>query len=152
MSYWVHLEDRTAEPWCSFGKDNWTPEYTGDEQCTSPCYPAFAVERHAEGGTYVMGGTDEAELNVTYNYGRHFHEAWEKAGGTFDGDGDGSLGSMLGEKRAGDTIELLARAVEILGTARGPDYWEATPGNAGVALEQLLGWARQHPDGIWRVS
>lgn len=152
MSYWAHLEDRTTEPWCSYGRVDWTPEYQGDEQCSSPCYPAVQVEHRTDGGTYRVGGTDEAELNITYNYARNWWPVWQRIGGPEDGEGDGSLGKMIGEKRAGDTIEWLSKAVEILGTERDPDYWAATDGNAGYALSILLGWARQHPDAVWRIS
>jgi hypothetical protein len=31
------------------------------------------VGNHADGGTFVIGGTDEAWLNVTYNYSRYFY-------------------------------------------------------------------------------
>jgi hypothetical protein len=49
MSWWVYLED--------------------DGETVS-------VARHAEGGTYAIGGIKRAELNVTYNYGQHFRDAW----------------------------------------------------------------------------
>lgn len=101
---------------------------------------AVVVERHTEGGTYAVGGTNYAELNVTYNYGRVYRRV---AGG--------NLVDMLDGKRAGDTIELMEKAVGVLGTERYADYWEPTDGNAGAALATLLGWARQYPDAIWQV-
>ena len=29
------------------------------------------VENFTEGGTYAIGGSNEADLNVTYNYSKH---------------------------------------------------------------------------------
>ncbi len=98
------------------------------------------VDRHEEGGTYAMGGTHEANLNVTYNYSQvtrlvDFH---------FKKDLDGMV--------AGDTIKELERVVAKLGTTQSNDYWAPTPGNAGHAVNTLLGWARQHPTAKWAVS
>ena len=104
------------------------------------CGNTMLVDMHSEGGTYAIGGTDEASLNVTYNYSKHIYQYVE-----------GGLYSLNG-KKALDTIEDLKRAVEGLGTERSNDYWEATPGNAGYALSILLNWAVQYPDAVWKVS
>jgi hypothetical protein len=120
MSWWVYLED--------------------DGETVS-------VARHAEGGTYAIGGIKRAELNVTYNYGQHFRDAWPEPV-----VGSGALDQMLHGKRAGDTLPLLAQAVETLGTVPAEDYWMAHPGNAGAALATLRDWAREHPDATWSVS
>jgi hypothetical protein len=110
------------------------------------------VDHHeGDGGTYVVGGTDEAELNVTYNYARCFRIAWEHAGASFDGRGDGTLGEMIGEKRAADVLPALKSAVAFLGTDTFTDYWAPTLGNAGHALSILAGWAEQHPDAVFEV-
>ncbi len=101
-----------------------------------------AVSRHSEGGTYVVGGTDGAELNVTYNYCGYYRE--------FLDTGDGLY--WLHGKKAKDTVIRLEGAVAALGTERDRDYWKATLGNAGYALSILLGWAKQHPDAVWSVS
>jgi hypothetical protein len=92
------------------------------------------VRRHCEGGTYALGGTDEAELNVTYNYASHFN---------FPG---------LDGKTAGETRAELRDAVLQLGTQRDPDYWASTPGNCGHTCELLLRWAIEHPDAVWVVD
>lgn len=134
MSWWVYLRDHAAKPTCDFGADS-------PHACPVPCYPPVDVERHAEGGTYALGGTSDAELNVTYNYGGHFTRA---LGGGFK--------DVLDDKRAGDVIPLLEGAVAMLGTERDGDYWNNTPGNAGHALSILLAWARQRPDAIFAVS
>lgn len=127
MSHWVYLEDRTR-----------IVEEYGDG---SVSYATVDVPVHVEGGTYRVGGTTTADLNVTYNYARQFTEA---------GLADGL--DTLHDMTARDAIPLLARAVMQLGTERDPDYWQATAGNAGYALSILLSWARRHPDAVFRVS
>lgn len=108
MSYWVYLHK------------------AGTEECVS-------VDRHFEGGTQVLGGNEAAELNVTYNYSKH----WRVKG--VDG------------MKAYDTIPTLSDAVKRLGTERADDYWDPTPGNVGFMCSILLAWARQHPDAGWEV-
>jgi hypothetical protein len=136
MSYWISLEDHEAEPCCDYGKpiEEFSPEYEGDEPCSKPCHPAVEIEPHAEGGTYAVGGTSEATVNVTYNYSKHF---WFRD---------------LHGKTGGETAKQLREAVQKLGTERSADYWEPTPGNAGAAVALLLSWAEQHPEAIWRVN
>lgn len=113
MSHWVRLNDANGD--------------------------CVRVEHHREGGTYAMCGTDEAELNVTYNYGAHIHTHIE-----------GGLRSLNG-KRAGDWVKPLRAAVAALGTDRDENYWAPTEGNAGYALSILLSWAEVHPDAIFEV-
>lgn len=101
------------------------------------------VEHHeAEGGTYVLGGTTEASLNITYNY----YSAYKIADTDYPG-----LAEKLDGKRAEETMPWLEAMVEKLGTERYRDYWASTPGNAGYALSILLRWAKQHPDATWEV-
>lgn len=103
------------------------------------------VENHEEGGTYALGGTNWASLNVAWNYGKQY---WRKPI-------DGGLGEglkTLHKQRAGDVIDLLENSVKILGTKTSDDYWEDTDGNAGHALNILLKWAEQHPDAIFSVQ
>ena len=49
------------------------------------------------------------------------------------------------------TIPELEKCVSKLGTVRDENYWRSTPGNAGHAINILLGWAKQHPDAVWEV-
>jgi hypothetical protein len=98
------------------------------------------VQRHSEGGTYVVGGTIDAELSVTYNYSVHFREGL-----------DGGLPALHGRTGA-ETVDELRKAVAHIGTQRSTNYWDATPGNAGYALSILYEWARQHPDAVWCVE
>lgn len=121
MSWWASLCDRNGIP--------------------------LEVGRHAEGGTYVMGGTSEAELNVTYNYGGQFRQAWPEPL-----EGSGALGQMLDGRTGAETAPLLRQAVAKLGTEPSKDYWDSSAGNAGRALATLLAWAERHPNGVWKVS
>ena len=93
------------------------------------------VDSHEEGGTYCVGGTGVAELNITYNYSKHYY--------TFLDREEGLL--WLHDKRAKDTISRLKKAIMYLGTTKDSDYWASTPGNAGHALNILLKWAKKHP-------
>lgn len=97
------------------------------------------IERHTEGGTYCLGGTESAELNVTYNYSQFFYESLDKKKGF----------RWLYKKRAKKTIGRLEKAIKELGTKQHSNYWEKTPGNAGYALSILLKWAERHPRAIW---
>lgn len=92
------------------------------------------VTTHAEGGTFVLGGVDEASLNVTYNYAELFGFR------------------ALDGQRASATIPEIQEAVDLLGTDTSDDYWDPTPGNVGHALSVLLGWAKQHPNATWRLE
>lgn len=115
MSYWIYLN------------------YDDDRECL--------VSNHAEGGTVAIGGTDEAQLNVTYNYSECYRIVSE------------TPHALLHGKIASETIPALKQMVERLGTKQyRPDYWAPTPGNAGHALNILLGWAEQHPEARWSVS
>lgn len=99
------------------------------------------VELFAEGGTLPIGGTTDAELNITYNYSELCYRYLDKEQGL----------RWLHQKRAKDCIEKLENAVEELGTKQDKDYWKPTPGNAGYALNILLGWARQYPEAKFEV-
>ena len=99
--------------------------------CGAVLHNAETIE---EGGTFAIGGSDAAELNVTYNYAPHFSFR----------DLDGMTGTQ--------SLAPLEHAVNMLGTEQDPDYWKSTKGNAGYACNVLLGFAREHPDGVWRVE
>lgn len=144
MSWWVYLVDTTKDAYCSYGipPDEFVPEYDGDVPCPTPCYPSHRTEPFEDGGTYVMGGSSECELNITYNYSRFYYETLDSEDGL----------RALNNQRAGDWIERLESAVAVLGTDRDDDYWKASAGNAGAALARLLAWARAYPEGIWSVS
>lgn len=91
------------------------------------------------GGTYALGGTDQAWLNVTYNYGKHYYRVI----------GEHGIRTIYG-KTGAESIPILERAVAALGDDVDPDdYWNPTEGNAKRALLQLLALARLRPDGVW---
>lgn len=85
--------------------------------------------------------TAEAEMSLTYNYSKYYYQYLDSENGL----------RALNGKRAGDWIEKLKHAIEILGTQGSDDYWESTPGNAGFALSILLEWAGQYPDAIFEI-
>jgi hypothetical protein len=93
---------------------------------------------HMRGGTYQIGGCPEANLNVTYNYGKHFYRIF----------GEGGIRTIYG-KTGAESIPVLQSAISQLGDDVDEDYWEATEGNSKRALTQLLALARMRPDGIW---
>lgn len=95
---------------------------------------AVMVPPHEEGALVVVGGNFEADIQVTYNYSKHF-----------------KFKDLHGMKAA-DTIEKLRQAVSFLGTTRHENYWEPTPGNAGHCCAVLLRWAEAHPEAKWNVD
>ncbi len=100
---------------------------------------AVTVDHHCEGGTRPVFGIDDAELNVTYNYGPFYAEHI---------DAEEGIRWLYG--RTGRQVqERLEKAVAALGTERDSDYWQPTPGNAGYALAILLRWAKQHPTAVF---
>lgn len=93
---------------------------------------------HMRGGTYQLGGTVDAHLNVTYNYGAHYHRV-------FGDKGIRTIYSMTGA----DSIPVLENAINQLGDEVDEDYWQPTEGNAKRALQQLVALAKMRPDGVW---
>lgn len=113
MSWWIYLEDDSGE--------------------------SVIVDSHSDGGTYCVGGTSSAELNMTYNYSKPLALA------QFDI-------RLIDGKRASECIGEMQRVVRELGAVRDSDYWKPTNGNAGAAIKRLCDWAKQHPQAKWRVS
>ena len=99
------------------------------------------VPSHTVGSNYIIGGRVEASMLVTYNYSDHYRACL---------DSEKRL-MCLHEKKAKDTIKQLEIAIRLLGTNRDKDYWKPTPGNAGYILSVLLGWAKLHPEAVWKV-
>lgn len=97
------------------------------------------VPNHQEGGTIAIGGSNLAEVSLTYNYSNLFRQHL---------DAEKGLRWLYG-KTGEETAERLAAAVAALGTEKADDYWAATPGNAGHALSILLEWAKAHPSAVW---
>jgi len=89
------------------------------------------------GGTYCVGGSREAHLNVTYNYAKHYGVL-----------GDAGIREIYG-KTGAESIPMLDAAISGLGDDVDDDYWKPTEGNAGRALCQLRALAVMRPDGVW---
>jgi len=102
-----------------------------------------------EGGTQVVGGTKDCDLNITYNYSPFYREIFPVQ---YNQNGNGSVTMettglrWLTYKTGAEAIPILEHCVQRLGTKRSEDYWAATMGNAGHALSILLEWAREFPD------
>lgn len=96
-----------------------------------------------KGGTYAVGGTKYAELNVTYNYGEHFYRVFLEI--QFSKAGIRSIYGLTGA----ESIPVLQRAIAKLKDDVDPDYWKPTEGNAKKALTQILALAKMRPDGVW---
>lgn len=111
--------------------------YLNDPETGTPIQ--FDTPREDHGGTYCVGGTTEAWLNITYNYSEFYYEYIDSEKGI----------RWLYGKKASDCIERLEYAVQKLGTKQYRDYWAPTKGNAGHALSILLKWAKEYPDGIF---
>ena len=109
---------------------------------------------HMRGGTYAIGGTTEASLKVTYNYGQHFRRVFGDSNvelNWFDkvfGGGETGIRKLYGMTGA-ESIPVLESAISQLGDDVDPDYWKPTEGNAKRALTQLLALAKMRPDGVW---
>jgi len=88
------------------------------------------------GGTYQLGGTREAWLNITYNYSPYFYEYIDPEKGI----------RWLYGRTVKECIPKLESAISVLGTKRAEDYWQNTAGNAGAALNDLLMMAKLCPE------
>lgn len=91
-----------------------------------------------KGGTYQLGGSSEAWLNITYNYGKHYYRLF----------GEKGIRTIYGMTGA-ESIPILKDVISKLGDDVHPDYWKPTEGNAKRALYGLLAFAQLRPDGIW---
>jgi len=83
-------------------------------------------------------GDITAELNITYNYAKHYRMLGEKG-----------IREIYG-KTGAQSIPMLKNAISVLGDDVHDNYWEPTEGNAKRALMQLLELAQMRPDGVWK--
>ena len=108
---------------------------------------------HMRGGTYAVGGTTQASLNITYNYAPQFFRAfepyWHDIGPLPDGGAITQGIRILYGMTGASSLPLLDRAIAALGDDVDPDYWKPTDGNAKRALLQLRALAEMRPDGVW---
>jgi hypothetical protein len=91
-----------------------------------------------KGGTFQLGGSTEAWLNVTYNYYKHFQ--------SLGPEGIRTIYGMTGA----ESIPILQATADGLKDDVDDDYWQPTEGNAKLALLQLIALAKLRPDGIWK--
>jgi len=113
--------------------------YVVCSRCKEPIH--FDEPHEFKGGTYPIGGTYEATLNITYNYSKHYYATM----------GEGGLRGLDGQTVAA-TMDVLAKAIDALDQDVSDDYWEPTQGNARLALMQLRSIAeRCPPDSLWVV-
>lgn len=98
----------------------------------------FDSPHEMRGGTYALGGSREAWLNVTWNYAPHFYRLM----------GEQGIRSIYG-KTGAESLPILKAAADQLGGDVDPDYWAPTEGNAKRALLQLVAMAELRPDGVW---
>lgn len=110
--------------------------------CCASCRRPVMVDSHTEGGTYVVGGSSEASMSVTYNYSPHFHRVLDPEEGLH----------WLHEKSGLETAGRLLAGIDQLKDDRVDDYWAPTEGNARHALSVLLLWATRNPTAVWRVG
>ena len=91
-----------------------------------------------KGGTYCVGGSDSAHLNITYNYSQYYYNTL----------GEKGIRAIYGMTGA-ESIPLLEEAARKLKNDTHPNYWTATEGNAKRPLLQLIALAKMRPDGVW---
>jgi hypothetical protein len=109
---------------------------------------------HMRGGTYAVGGTTEAHLNVTYNYCPQFSRVFEPRATTAAERHDWGREKFSGVRTiygmtGAESLPVLDRAISMLADDVDPDYWKPTDGNAKRALVQLRALAAMRPDGVW---
>lgn len=112
------------------------------------------------GGTYALGGTTEAWLNITYNYADWYYKP-----GVFGPTEEKSKGirAIYGLSGA-ESIPVLQKAIAALQAMTedisdenrhqcekhgATGYWMPTRENAIKPLYQLLAMAKLRPDGAW---
>ena len=127
----------------------------------------FDTPHQMAGGTYAVGGTNEAWLNITYNYAQ-----WYYKDGVFPDRGEAGkdfyyrltgIRSIYGLSGA-ESIPILEHAIKTLESMtedlseeeiqeykdRGAGgYWTPTRANAVRPLYQLLAMAKMRPDAVW---
>jgi hypothetical protein len=96
------------------------------------------------GGTYVLGGTRDMSLNITYNYAKHFYRVLDAEQGI----------RWLYGKKVYETLVKLTEAANKLQPDVHEDYWQPTEGNARAALLDLVMLGAQAvvvcPGAVWQ--
>lgn len=113
-----------------------------------------------KGGTYSISGTDEAWLNVTYNYAKWYYKdgVFPSKNGELQG-----IRNIYGMSGA-ESIPVLKAAITALESSTdeisdeerkqyeehgATGYWMPTRKNAIKPLYSLLAFAQMRPDGVW---
>lgn len=112
------------------------------------------------GGNYILGGTTEMWLSVTYNYGRWYYKSGVFARTKKASKGIRTIYGMTGA----ESIPVLKKAIKKLESLTVDisekerreceengctGYWMPTRANAIRPLYQLLAFAQMRPDGVW---
>lgn len=113
-----------------------------------------------QGGTYAIGGTTEAWLNITWNYNDWYYHAGVFAPTREASKGIRTIYGMTGAQ----SIPILQKAIKALESMKedigderrrkceeqgATGYWMPTRANAIKPLYQLLALAQMRPDGVW---
>lgn len=93
-----------------------------------------------KGGTFAIGGTTDASLNITYNYAKFYYNVLDEDLGI----------RVLYGKTGAQSIPILQKGIAALGDDVDENYWKDTEGNAKAALIQVLALAEMRPDGVWK--
>lgn len=114
------------------------------------------------GGMFALGGTQEAWLNVTYNYSGWYYRdgVFPKEARAEKSKGIRTIYGMTGA----ESIPVLKAAISVLESMKGDisdeerakckeegatGYWMPTRENAIKPLYQLLAFSQMRPDGVW---
>lgn len=111
--------------------------YLVDPETGEPLHAA--IPHHFRGGTYVLGGTTELHLNITYNYSPFFRRVLGEAG----------IREIYGMTGA-ESRPILQHAADQLAGDADADYWKPTEGNAKIALLTLVTLASMAMHGVWK--
>lgn len=125
------------------------------------CGRAVQVERHEDGGTYPIGGTTDADLNITWNYAPYYYAhldteqgirwLYQKTGAEVAERLEAAIIAIEADAATEEAErERIAKNKERYLHANVPTgYWEPTRANAIAPLRTLLSWARQHPTAVF---
>ena len=116
---------------------------------------------YMQGGTYVVGGTTEMWLNITYNYARWYYKPGVFAKTKESSKGIRTIYGMTGaesipvlkraiKKLEGMTVDISEKERRDCEEQGCTGYWLPTRANAIRPLYQLLALAQMRPDGVWR--
>lgn len=120
---------------------------------------AVEVESHQAGSNIAIGGSQCAEMTVTYNYSPYLFTAMVACGlpaDSYPPPGYGRLTwnplkTWLNGKIASEALAGLKAMAGIASDNPGNNYWEASWGNSGHIIGILITWAEAYPDAVFEV-